>query len=75
MPERNNERSGDKKINLNTATKEDLDNIPQMAGKRAETVLHYREQHGPFKQVNEIANIPGIGDVMATQLAEYFEVG
>ena len=49
-------------ININTADKATL--ITAISGvgeKKAEAIIEYREQHGPFKSVDEITKIKGIG--------------
>lgn len=49
-------------VNINTADKETL--ITAISGvgeKKAEAIIEYREQHGPFKSVDEITKIKGIG--------------
>ena len=49
-------------VNINTADKETL--ITAISGvgeKKAEAIIEYRKQHGPFKSVDEITKIKGIG--------------
>ena len=49
-------------VNINTADKATL--ITAISGvgeKKAEAIIEYREQHGPFKSVDEITKIKGIG--------------
>ena len=48
-------------ININTANKETLQTIKGVGEKRAETIIKYREEHGPFKSVQELAEVPGVG--------------
>lgn len=52
---------GMKKINLNTATMEELEQVkgigPNLAGK----IIEYRKTNGPFKRAEDIVNVPGIG--------------
>ena len=59
---------------LNEATRADLEQIPQMSSARAETIVHYRDQHGPFNSTEELAQVPGIGETMAEQVGEYFSI-
>lgn len=50
------------KININTATKEQLmSEIKGVGEKRAEAIIAYREQNGAFKSVEELANVSGVG--------------
>lgn len=45
------------RINLNTATQEDLDRHPYISSKQAMLIVHYREQHGLFQQISELNQI------------------
>ncbi|MBN6186228.1 ComEA family DNA-binding protein [Aneurinibacillus sp. BA2021] len=49
------------KINLNTATAEQLQTIPGIGPRKAEAIIQYREENGPFKTVEGLTNIAGIG--------------
>ena len=50
-------------ININTADKETLMTVMKGVGeKRAEAIIDYREKNGPFKSVDDLANISGIGE-------------
>src|SRR3954467_11217586 len=48
-------------VNLNTATLEQLDTLPGVGPATAQKILAYRQQHGGFGSVDELAQIPGIG--------------
>jgi len=50
-------------ININTADKEVLMSIKGIGEKRAEAIIAYREQNGPFKSVDQLAEIDGLGQV------------
>jgi len=49
------------KVNINKATMEELAQLKRVGPKYAERIIEYREKHGGFKQVADIANVPGIG--------------
>ena len=50
-------------ININTADKETLMEVIKGVGeKKADAIIEYREQNGPFKSVDELTNIKGIGE-------------
>ncbi|MBZ6010431.1 helix-hairpin-helix domain-containing protein [Leuconostoc gelidum] len=49
------------KINLNTATAEELQTLEGVGEKKAEQIIAYREAHGGFKKLDEIKEVSGIG--------------
>ncbi len=51
-----------KKVNINTATVEELVQLNQIGQKYAEKIVEYREQNGPFKKPEDIVQVKGIGE-------------
>ena len=49
-------------MNLNTATLEQLDTLDGVGPGIAQRILDYRDQHGGFRSVQELGEVPGIGD-------------
>lgn len=49
------------RINLNTATKEQLDSLPGIGPVISQKILDYREKYGGFSDLEELKNISGIG--------------
>jgi competence protein ComEA len=49
-------------VNLNTATLEQLDTLDGVGPGIAQRILDYRAQHGAFRRVEELGEVPGIGD-------------
>lgn len=62
-------------INLNTAPVSDLTRLPGIGEKRAESILAYREENGPFSSVQELTEVPGIGAGILAQITDYVTVG
>jgi competence protein ComEA len=61
-------------LNLNTATLEQLDELPGVGPATAQKILDYREEHGGFGSVEELGQVPGIGDVRLASLREQVRV-
>ena len=49
-------------INLNTATVAQIATLPGIGAKTADLVVQYRTKNGPFKKIEEIMNVRGIGE-------------
>lgn len=56
-------------INLNTATAEELESLPRVGPKLAQKIIEYRETHGSFTSVDQLNDVPGIGDTMLANIA------
>lgn len=50
------------KININTASIEELDRITGVGPAIAKNIIDYRTEHGPFQSIEEIKNVNGIAD-------------
>jgi competence protein ComEA len=57
-------------VHLNTATLDQLDELPGVGPVTAQKILDYREKHGAFSSVRELDAIPGIGPARLAQLSE-----
>ncbi|AIW83275.1 Competence protein ComEA helix-hairpin-helix repeat protein [Bacillus mycoides] len=49
------------KVQINTASKEQLEKITGIGSRKAESILKYREEHGPFQKIEDLLEIDGIG--------------
>jgi competence protein ComEA len=61
-------------LNINTATLEQLDELDGIGPTTAQHILDYREEHGGFGSVEELGEVPGIGDVRLASLRERVRV-
>jgi competence protein ComEA len=56
------------KVNVNTATLDQLIALPGVGPVLAQRIITYREQHGAFRSVRDLLNVPGIGDAHMADL-------
>lgn len=63
------------KININTASKNELKSLPRIGEKTAEAIIKYREEHGGFKSIEEIMNVKRIGPKTFEGLKDKITVG
>lgn len=61
-------------INLNTATASELQRLPRIGPKLAARILAHREAHGPFRRVQDLLQVSGIGKKTLARLEPYLIV-
>lgn len=52
----------DGKININLADQAQLESLPGIGSVKSQSIIHYREQNGPFRQIEDLVKVSGIGD-------------
>ena len=65
---------GQKKINLNTASREELMKIPGIGDSKARRILEYREQSGGFETIEDLMKVPGIKKASFQKMKDYVTV-
>lgn len=62
------------KININTASKEQLMTIPGIGEAKANAIVAYRESHGAFSSIEEVKKVEGIKDGVFAKMKEYIVI-
>lgn len=64
----------DERINVNTASKEELIRIPGIAEVLADRIIEYRTANGPFSSLDELTNVKGIGEKSLARMRGYMKL-
>ena len=65
--------SNSEKININNASKEDLETIPGIGENKALSIIKYRN-NTPFEKIEDIKNVEGIGDSLFESIKNYITI-
>ncbi|MGB9894073.1 MAG: ComEA family DNA-binding protein [Candidatus Saccharicenans sp.] len=63
------------KININTASAAELQTLPRIGPKVAQRIIDYRTQNGPFKKVEDLMKVRGIGEKIFNRIKDLITVG
>jgi len=55
------EAVGSTKININKADPQELQRLPRIGPKLAQYIIDYRNKRGPFEDISDIQQVPGVG--------------
>ena len=61
-------------LNLNSAEARQLENLPGIGSVLADRILEYRKDHGMFRTMEEVMNVPGIGEKKFESMKEFITV-
>ena len=62
-------------MNINTASAGELEALPGIGAKTAGRIVEYRQKNGPFKKIEELMNVRGIGEKNFVKLKPQITVG
>ncbi|OEK70361.1 transporter [Staphylococcus equorum] len=62
------------KININSATEEELLTVPGIGPSKAKSIIEYREQNGAFESIEQLTEVKGIGAKTLEKLGSYFTI-
>ena len=66
----NNLKGENDKVNINTATLNELDSLPGIGPSTAQKIIDYREENGNFKTIEDLQNVKGIGDAKYEEIKD-----
>jgi competence protein ComEA len=64
----------DNPIDLNRATAQDLTQLPGIGEAIAKRIVDFREEHGPFKRVEDLMKVKGVGEKSLEKIRPYVRV-
>ena len=62
-------------VNINTAAVQDFESLPGIGPVMAQRIVDYRNEHGPFKSVEELTKVKGIGESKLEELLDLITTG
>lgn len=62
------------KVNINSATVEELDKIPGIGPTTAQKIVDYREKNGQFNSIDELKKVGGIGDKTINKFRDNIDI-
>jgi competence protein ComEA len=65
----------DRPVDVNKASVEQLTEIPGIGASLATRIVEFREEHGPFKRVDELLKVRGIGEKSLEKIRPHVTVG
>jgi len=63
------------KVNINTAGVDELVALPGIGKAYAERIIEYRQKNGPFKRIEDILNVRGIGEKTFERIRDRLTLG
>ncbi|MFA9399252.1 MAG: helix-hairpin-helix domain-containing protein [Clostridiaceae bacterium] len=73
VEENQSSKRSDGKININTATDKEFEEVPGIGEVTAKNIIKYRETNGYFNSIDDLKNVDRIGDKTLEKLKEYLD--
>ena len=67
--------SAEQRIDINTATAAQLEQLPGIGPSLAQKIIDYRDANGAFTSVGELLNVPGIGTGRLEDILSFITIG
>jgi competence protein ComEA len=61
-------------ISLNEASRKELDAIPEIGPVLARRIVDHRSRYGPFTTVDELTNVPGLGEIRLSRIRPFVKI-
>jgi competence protein ComEA len=74
IPARQPPTATDKRVNVNTASQEELEALPGIGPEMAKRIIEYRKTSGGFATIDDLKNVSGIGDKVFMRLKPLVKV-
>jgi competence protein ComEA len=63
------------RVDVNRATVQELETLPQVGPVLAQRIVEFREKHGPYKTVEDLIKVQGVGEKLLARLRDRVTVG
>jgi competence protein ComEA len=74
-PQPQGQAAPEAKVNINTASAEELTALPGIGPSYAQRIVEHREKNGPFKRLEDLLSVRGIGDKTFERIRDRITVG
>ena len=65
----------DMRVDINSASVAELGLLPAIGPGLADRIVEYRNQHGPFDNIDDVSNVSGIGEAIMQRMRPYVVAG
>lgn len=61
-------------VNINSASADEMASVPGLGEKKSQSIVKFREKHGPFARLEDLKKVDGIGDKLFEKIRQYVTV-